>query len=105
VQGYAQRLKITETAVDDREALHCAIGDGVKRLEANETNTVIVQRRAICAARALPRQHALAANDLVVLRPCPPGALPPYRWPELVGRRLRRDLAAGENVLPGDVEG
>jgi N-acetylneuraminate synthase len=104
-KDFARRLQITEAAVDDPEALQCAIGDGVKRLEANEANTVIVQRRAVCAARVLPVGHTLAAADMTVLRPCPAGALPPYCLPELVGKRLRRAITAGENILLRDVEG
>jgi N-acetylneuraminate synthase len=103
VNSLAERLNITRGLVDDPEALDCAIGDGVKRLEANETNTVIVQRRSVCATRALPAGQTLAASDMTVLRPCPPGALPPYRLPELVGRRLGRAIAAGENILPADM--
>ncbi len=103
LSSFAERLTVTRDCVDDPEALDQAIGDGVKRLEANETNTVVVQRRSICAARALPAGQVLTPGDMTVLRPCPAGALPPYRMPELVGRRLRQAVTAGENILLANV--
>ncbi|HNQ87818.1 MAG TPA: N-acetylneuraminate synthase family protein [Verrucomicrobiota bacterium] len=96
--GPEERLRLTAEAVDDREALSVALGDGVKRLEANEQGTVIVQRRAIRAGRSLSPGDRLTRNDLVVLRPCPPDALPPYRMAELLGRTVREPVAAGDCV-------
>ncbi len=46
---------------------YCALGDGTKRLEANETGTVIVQRRSVRAARNLPVGQVLVEGDLMVL--------------------------------------
>jgi N-acetylneuraminate synthase len=101
--NFEQRLKITAAAVDDPEALRLAIGDGVKRVEPNEQSTIIVQRRAIRAARDLVAGAVLTRADLTVLRPCPVDALPPYRMGELVGHPLTRPIAAGDCVCLADV--
>lgn len=97
-----ERMAITRAHVDDPEALDLAIGDGIKRLEPNESGTVIVQRRAIRASHDLPMGRVLEAGDFVVLRPCPQDALPPYRLHELVGRRLSRPIPSGDCVRPTD---
>jgi sialic acid synthase SpsE len=99
---FADRLKVTRAHVDDPEDLELAVGDGVKRLEGNEGGTVIVQRRAVRARRDLPAGHRVAREDLIVLRPCPPGSLPPYRAGELVGRTLARPVHSGDCVRPND---
>jgi len=82
-----------------------ALGDGVKRVEPNEEESAIVQRRALRYARALPAGHRLAASDLMATRPVPPGALPPYRRGELEGRALRHAVEADAVATSGDVAG
>ena len=103
-RSWEDRWRITESAVEDPEALRLAVGDGVKRLEPNESGTVIVQRRAIRAAKDLRSGQMLTRADLVVLRPCPTDALPPYRIGELSGRPLARALPAGECVRLEDLD-
>ena len=102
--SWEDRWRITKSAVEDPEALQLALGDGVKRLESNESGTVIVQRRAIRAAKDLRPQQMLTRADLVLLRPCPPDALPPYRTGELLGRTLARALPVGECVRFEDLD-
>ena len=47
----------------------------------------------------------IAQDALTALRPCPADALPPYRLPDLVGRRVLRDIDEGDCVRMSDVEG
>jgi N-acetylneuraminate synthase len=47
VQSFEERLKIISQNVDNVEFLNLAIGNGIKKVEDNEKNTVIVQRRAV----------------------------------------------------------
>lgn len=97
------RFAITESFADDPEALRLAIGDGIKRVEANESNTFVIQRRAIRTTRELPAGHAICREDLIPLRPCPTDALPPHQIHLLLGRTLARHLPAGECVRPADL--
>ena len=80
------------------------MGPEEKRVMENELETVVLQRRAIRTARAVPRGHALSEKDMTVLRPCPPDALPPYRLGELLGRKVARDMEAGDVIRLSDVE-
>lgn len=102
--SFARRLEIVAGLVDDPEALRAAIGDGIKRLESNESGTVVVQRRAIRTARDLPAGHEVTKDDLVFLRPCPTDAMPPYRCDELLGRKLTRPIQAGDCLRRTDCE-
>ena len=90
--------------VDDVRVLESALGPSEKRVMDNERETVVIQRRALRAGRALSAGALLTAGDLVALRPCPADGLAPHRIDEVVGRRLRRSLDAGEHVRAGDVE-
>jgi N-acetylneuraminate synthase len=80
--------------VDRTRELELSLGDGIKRVEENERNTYVVQRRAIRAARNLKQGEILSYNDLKFLRPCPDGAAAPYEIGAFVGRRLGVDLDA-----------
>lgn len=84
--------------VDRTRELEAALGDGVKRIEANESDTVVVQRRCLRFVRDMKAGEVIAAADVEALRPAPAGALEPYRLPEAIGRKLLRDCACGEEL-------
>jgi len=82
--------------VDRTRDLERALGDGVKRVEANEQETVVIQRRCLRATRDLAAGTVLAEGDLEPLRPAPSDAVMPFRLHEAVGRTLGRALPEGE---------
>jgi len=84
--------------VERSRELELALGSGVKKVESNESDTVIVQRRSIRLKDDLPAGTRLTKDHLEYLRPCPPEALPPYCVKDILGRQLRNDLKAGEHV-------
>jgi N-acetylneuraminate synthase len=89
--------------VDDTRLLEAALGDGQKKVEGNESETVVLQRRCVRAARDLSAGTVLTREDLVVLRPAPREAVPAHEVTELPGRTLTRALVAGEDVRWGDL--
>lgn len=84
--------------VDDTRMLEAALGTGTKSVEENETETVVLQRRCVRAARDLSEGTVLARSDLEVLRPAPVDAIPAHEVNDAVGRVLCRDLVAGQDV-------
>ena len=78
--------------------LENALGDGVKRVEDNEKETVILQRRALHCSKSLAAGHIITNDDLVDLRPCPVGGILPFDREGVVGKRLKRDLNEGEGL-------
>lgn len=90
--------------VDRTRELENALGVGVKQVEDNERDTVVLQRRAIRLARNVPAGRPLVREDLEVLRPCPPEALPPYHLPDVVGRCPRSDMKAGVHLTWHDLD-
>lgn len=95
---FAMTPRTWREMVDRSRELELAMGDGVKRIEANETETVVIQRRAVRAAEPLPAGTVLAPKHLTVLRPCPADGLPPYRLDDLTGRTTRIDLPEGAHI-------
>lgn len=83
--------------VDRTRELEAALGTGEKRVEDNESKTVVLQRRALRATRPLPAGHVLSVEDVFPLRPCPADALPPYMAGTIVGRQLVRAVEAEDH--------
>lgn len=89
--------------VERTRELQASLGDGVKRVEANEADTVILQRRCLRLTRAVAAGEVLADSDLESLRPAPGGALEPYRLAEVAGRPLLRDKEKGDALFAADL--
>jgi len=90
--------------VDRTRELENALGVGIKRIEENEKDTVVLQRRAIRAASYLVSGTILRREHIALLRPCPEDGLPPYRIDELIGKQLRHDIKAGEHLRWIDIQ-
>ena len=95
---FAMSPRTWRDMVDRTRELEAAMGDGVKRIEANERDSAVVQRRGVRATRRIEAGQVLAAADLEALRPIPKNGIPPYRLGELVGRTLTKNVDAGELV-------
>ena len=90
--------------VERTRELENALGDGVKRVEGNEADTVILQRRCLRTTRPLPAGHVIVKADLEALRPAPDGALAPYKLASVVGRSLKVAKDRGDAVFSRDLE-
>lgn len=92
-----------------KDMVRCAVeayyslGDGDKRIEDNERDTAVVQRRGLFYARDLKRGQVLCRDDLQALRPRLPGGVDPVELSQLVGRKLVRDVQADEWVKKEDL--
>ena len=101
--GFSMDPTTWRTMVDDTRLLEAALGDGRKKVEDNEQETVVLQRRCVRAARDLSPNTVLTRDDLVVLRPAPREAVPAHDVTALVGRTLATALTAGQEVQWSDL--
>ncbi len=99
--GFAMNPRSWRDMVQRSRELQAALGDGVKRVESNETQTAVLQQRCLRATRDLPAGHVLVAADLEALRPAPEGAARPHELPQLLGRHLVVPLLAGDALQAG----
>lgn len=90
--------------VDCTRELERALGAGVKRIEENERETVVVQRRAIRLKVDADAGTAITRDHLIMLRPCPDDGFPPYEIERVVGKSLRRRMTAGDHLRSTDLE-
>jgi N,N'-diacetyllegionaminate synthase len=88
--------------VQSVRAIEQALGDGDKRPQDCEMETRMVARKSLVAALDLEARHVLQATDLVAKRPG--SGLSPSRLGSIVGRRLRRDIAADTLLSEEDLD-
>lgn len=101
--GFAMNPASWREMVLRTRELEACLGNGEKKIEANERETAVVQRRCVRASKNLEKGTVLTAQDLVALRPCPVDAVAPYDLQKLVGKPLERSILAGEHLKWGDV--
>ena len=82
--------------VDRTRELERALGSANKRVAQNESETVVIQRRCLRAARDIQAGESVSRDMLDVLRPAILGAIQPYEVGEAIGSRALVDIPAGE---------
>lgn len=90
--------------VDRSNELYYALGDGIKRIEENEKDAAVVQRRSLRATKNLSVGHIITTADLEALRPIPKDGIPPYELGNLIGQRLKLSLSQGEHITSNHIE-
>ncbi len=84
--------------VDRTRELENSLGIQTKKVEDNELETVILQRRAIRIKKDLVIGDVIREDDLEFLRPCPKDALPPYELDKTLGKRVTKDIKSGDYI-------
>lgn len=88
--------------VDRTRELELALGTPEKRIEENERQSAIVQRRALYFTRPVKAGQVIQGADLEALRPAPAHSVAPNRRGQAVGLAAAKDYAAGDVLLWSD---
>ena len=102
--GFSMDPTTWRAMVDDTRMLEAALGDGEKKVEENERETVVLQRRCVRAARDLSAGQTISPEDVEVLRPAVVGAIPAHEVDQVPGSTLLRDLSFGQEVTWEDLD-
>jgi sialic acid synthase SpsE len=89
--------------VDRTRELEGALGSARKFVAENEQDTLVVQRRCLRASSDLDAGTVLKPEMLEALRPAPRDAVMPFALRGVVGKKLLRNLPAGEYLRWTDV--
>ncbi len=95
---FSMNPKSWKEMVSRTQELDNALGNETKKVEENEKETVILQRRAIRASSDLFSGTTLDKEDIFPLRPCPNDAIPPYKTPEILGKKLKKNIKEGDII-------
>ncbi len=78
--------------------LERSLGSKTKKIELNEKDTVVVQRRSIHANKLLKKNHIIKKKDLIFLRPCPKQGIEPYKFHKIIGKKVKRSIQKDEII-------
>jgi len=76
--------------------LERALGDGIKRMTANERNIVPIGRRSLIASRDIPKGTTLSREMIKILRPAK--GIAPKHLDLVLGRKAKIDIPEGEPI-------
>ena len=90
--------------VDRSRELENALGNSIKKVEENEIETIVLQRRSMRAIKDLNKGHIICESDFIPLRPCPNDAITPIGFKSFIGKKLSKDLKMNEYINLSFVE-
>lgn len=93
----------SEMVLRTRE-LEQALGNGIKQIEQNEKETVIVQRRSIRLNKKKNKGERIVLADLEYLRPAPINSFCPYEFEQVVGKTLTVDKEVGDCIYKDEIQ-
>ncbi len=88
--------------IDRSRELELGLGDGLKKVEQNEKETIVIQRRCIRVKNSMKAGKKLQRNNLTLLRPAPKGSIEPYHISTMIGRVLNKEKVAGDCIFWDD---
>ena len=94
---FAMNPSTWKEMVVNANILYHSLGNGIKRVEDNEKEAKLVQRRCLRAIRNLNVGTTLTKEHIVSLRPAPLDGYEPYEIDNLVGRTLCKEILEGEH--------
>lgn len=89
--------------VDRTRVLERSMGCFEKKVEENESQTVVLQRRAIRFTRAMKAGETIQFEDFQFQRPSPLDSYPINSYNNIVGKCLARDIPSGDYLKEEDI--
>lgn len=96
--------KVWREMVDESNNLWLSLGDGIKRVEENEVQTVVVQRRALYSIKDLQAGDVIKESDIFPLRPCKEGGILPYEKHLIIGKKVKKNVSKDTCLKKEDFE-
>ena len=92
----------TKMVIETRN-LETILGNKIKKIEKNELDTSIVQRRSIRLKKNMKKGEILKKENFEMLRPCPINAIKPSEINIVLGKKLKVDLNKGDTIFKKDI--
>jgi N-acetylneuraminate synthase len=79
------------------------MGSSVKKVEDNEKETVILQRRAIRLIVSKQEGEVINSEDIQFQRPCPEDAISVNDFSQIIGKKLTKNKDNGDCIRKEDI--
>ena len=100
--AFSMNPKTWREMIDRSRELEMSLGNGIKRIEFNELETSVVQRRCLRLSRDVKAGEKIKEADLESLRPAPKGAIKPYDLHKVLGKALAVSKSEGDAIFTQD---
>lgn len=84
--------------VDETRLLESALGNSIKKVEDNEKETVILQRRAIRAIQDIKEGEEITLDKIQFQRPCPIDAYDINKIDQIIGKKAKKSIENGNYI-------
>ena len=74
-----------------------ALGNTIKKIEENEKETVILQRKCLRATKDILECEIITNNSIISQRPAPEGSMDPFLKEDIIGRKAKKNIKKGEH--------
>ncbi len=72
--------------------LEKSFGNGKKKVEDNEQQSVIVQRRGVWAKKDIKKNEKISFKNCSFLRPCPKNSISLFKFENYLGKKARKNI-------------
>ncbi len=100
---FSMNPKSWKEMVERTQELEYALGTSIKKVEENEKETYILQRRCLRTTRSFKSGETIGTNMLEALRPAPIGSILPYELSNIIGKKVNKNLDPGVDIRWGDL--
>ena len=90
--------------IDVSRELEHSLGHNEKKIEKNELDTAVVQRRSVHFLKDYKIGQKIKIKDLFPLRPCPKGSIQPYEVKKCKNKILKKNKFKGDILLWKDLK-
>ena len=90
--------------VNATRELEYSLGIEEKKIEENEQDTVILQRRCARLKCDVSNGDIINMKHIEFLRPAPKDSIPPYKCEEIIGKKINCSKKIGEHLSYADFE-
>jgi sialic acid synthase SpsE len=84
--------------------LELSLGKNIKKIEKNEKETAIVQRRSIHLINAKKKGERIYTKDIINLRPALKNSIQPYELSLIIGKKVKKNISSGEILFWKNLE-
>ena len=95
--AFSMNFDTWRAMVDETRILEKALGDGIKKIEKNENQSSLVQKRSIYAINSIKKNQSFK-NNITVLRPALKNHLPASKFSWLKTKKAKKNIKKGECI-------
>ena len=89
---FSMNPKTWKDMILNSRELERSLGTSLKKVELNEIEAAVVQRRSIHSNKKIKKNHKITKKDLIFLRPCPKNALKPNEYKNILGKWTKKEI-------------